>query len=435
MPRRTPWDNGSASHLGNVKQDLEAQLAGNVAQRVARESYGKLIAILAKRTRDVASAEDYLAEAFTAALESWPLAKIPDNPEAWLIAVAKRKHLDGLRQTQTRSDAVLHLQLLSEEIEAMRSHQKNFADDRLALMFACAHPAIDVDIRTPLILQTVLGMTAEQIAAAFLVAPATMGQRLARAKAKIKLAGIPFHLPDADQLEERLAAVLDAIYAMFNQGWANYEAAENTLVDEAQWFSSLVVELQPEQAEALGLSALMLFLQSRFHARRSATGAFVPLAQQDMSLWDEKKIFQAEQLLHKASSMNQIGRFQLEAAIQSVHAARRFTIVTDWHAINQIYSALFQLTHSPVVKLNWAYAIGEDEGWHAGLSALPQLKEFPELATYQPYFAVRAALREKIGHYVAAVEDYDTAFTLEHDGAVRSFLAHKRSQLSAKILQ
>ena len=414
---------------------VEAQLAGNVAQRVARESYGKLIAIIAKRTRDVASAEDYLAEAFAAALETWPQSNIPENPEAWLIAVAKRKHLDSIRQTQTRSDAVLHLQMLGEEIEAMQSHQKNFADDRLALMFACAHPAIDVDIRTPLILQTVLGLTAEQIAAAFLVAPATMGQRLARAKAKIKLAGIPFRVPDADQLLERLDAVLDAIYAMFNQGWANCEAAENSLVEDALWFSSLVVELQPDQPEALGLHALMLFLQSRFHARRSTAGAFVPLAEQDMALWDDKKIFQAEQLLHKASTMNQMGRFQLEAAIQSVHAARRYTFVTDWHAINQIYRALFQLTHSQVVKLNWAYAIGADEGWLAGLSALPQLEEFPELATYQPYFAVRAALNENSGHHVTALDDYDKAIALEHDDNVRSFLAHKRGQLAATILQ
>ena len=414
---------------------IKAQLAGNVAQRVARESYGKLIAILAKRTRDVASAEDYLAEAFAAALEKWPKSEIPDNPEAWLIAVAKRKHLDGLRQFQNKVDSALHFQMLSEEIEQMASQQKTIEDDRLALMFACAHPAIDVEIRTPLILQTVLGMTAEQIAAAFLVAPATMGQRLARAKAKIKLAGIPFRVPDADELSERLAAVLDAIYAMFNQGWTNHGEQENNLVEDALWFSFLVVELQPAQPEALGLCALILFLQSRFHARRNVAGAFIPLAAQDVALWDDDKISKAEKLLRSASAMNKIGRFQLEAAIQSVHAARRKTFSTDWHAVNQLYAALFRVTDSPVVKLNWAYAIGEDEGWRAGLAALPQLDEFPELASYQPYFVVRAALRENCGDAVAALEDYEKAMALEQDDSIRFFLAEKRSQLQVKILQ
>ena len=411
------------------------QLAGDVAQRVARESYGKLIAILARRTRDVASAEDFLAEAFASALEAWPRTGVPNNPEAWLIAVAKRKHLDGLRQSQTRADSASHLQLLREEIEDMGSLQNNIPDDRLALMFACAHPAIDAEIRSPLMLQTVLGMTAEQIAAAFLVAPATMGQRLARAKAKIKLAGIPFRVPDQHELSERLDAVLDAIYAMFNQGWTSFDAEENNLVEDAMWFSSLIVELQPDQPETLGLSALMLFLHSRFRARRSAEGVFVPLADQDVTLWDDEKIDLAEFLLRKASEMDSIGRFQLEAAIQSAHVARRVTLVTDWHAINQFYAILFQLTGSPVVKLNWAYAIGEDSGWQIGLAALPKIEEFPELINYQPYFAVRAALLEKCGQRLEAREAYDKAIALEPDSEVRAFLAHKRDKLSNSNLQ
>jgi RNA polymerase sigma-70 factor, ECF subfamily len=411
------------------------QLAGDVAQRVARESYGKLIAILARRTRDVASAEDFLAEAFASALETWPRTGVPNNPEAWLIAVAKRKHLDGLRQSQIRAESASHLQLLREEIEDMGLHQNNIPDDRLALMFACAHPAIDTDIRSPLMLQTVLGMTAEQIAAAFLVAPATMGQRLARAKAKIKLAGIPFRVPDQHELSERLDAVLDAIYAMFNQGWTSFDAEENNLVEDAMWFSSLAVELQPDQPETLGLSSLMLFLHSRLRARRNAEGVFVPLADQDVTLWDDEKIDLAEFLLRKASEMNSIGRFQLEAAIQSAHVARRFTLVTDWHAINQFYAILFQLTGSPVVKLNWAYAIGEDSGWEVGLAALPKIEEFPELTNYQPYFAVRAALLEKCGQVLAAQQDYDKAIALEHDSEVRAFLAHKRDKLSLSTLQ
>ncbi len=410
------------------------QLAFERAQSVARESYGKLIAILARRTRDVASAEDFLAEAFASALEAWPRTGVPHNPEAWLIAVAKRKHLDGLRQSQTRSNSASHLKLLREEIEDMGSLQNNIPDDRLALMFACAHPAISADIRSPLMLQTVLGLTAEQIAAAFLVAPATMGQRLARAKAKIKLPGIPFRVPDEDELSERLDAVLDAIYAMFNQGWMNAYADENNLVEDAMWFSSLVVELQPDQPETLGLSALMLFLHSRFRARRSAEGMFVPLADQDVTLWDDEKINLAEFILRRASELNSIGRFQLEAAIQSAHVARRFSLVTDWQAINQFYETLYRLTDSPVVKLNWAYAIGEDRGWQAGLAALPKIEEFPELTAYQPYFAVQATLLERCGQEQAAREAYDKAVALEPDREVRGFLAQRRDKLMAPPL-
>ena len=435
MPRCATRDDGSAPRLDNVKPDPKDRLAGNVAQRVARESYGKLIAILARRTRDVASAEDFLAEAFAAALETWPRSAVPDNPEAWLIAVAKRKHLDAIRQSQTRADSAAHLQLLREEIEQMGSLQLQMADDRLALMFACAHPAIDSEIRSPLMLQTVLGLTAEQIAAAFLVSPATMGQRLARAKAKIKLAGIPLRVPDEHELSERLGAVLDAIYAMFNQGWTHYSSEVSHLVEDAMWFSSLVVELQPDQPETLGLSALMLFLQSRFGARRNDEGWFVPLAEQDMTLWDNEKIELAEHLLRKASAMNSMGRFQLEAAIQSVHAARRFSFATDWSAINQLYGALFELTNSPVVKLNWAYAIGEDEGWPVGLAAIPALEIYPELATYQSYFAVRAALREKCGQTIGSLEDYDRAIELEHDQVVVRFLSEKRERLRASLMQ
>ena len=419
----------------DVAKQSKIQLAGDTAQRVARESYGKLIAILAKRTRDLASAEDLLAEAFAAALEVWPRTAIPHNPEAWLITVAKRKHLDGLRQSQTAKDSAAHLQLLREELEEMGTLQLDIVDDRLALMFACAHPAIDSEIRSPLMLQTVLGLTAEQIAAAFLVSPATMGQRLARAKAKIKLAGIPLRVPDEYEMSERLGAVLDAIYAMFNQGWTHYTAQESHLVEDAMWFSSLIVELQPDQPETLGLSALMLFLQSRFGARRNDEGWFVPLAEQDMTLWENEKIELAEYLLRKASAMNSMGRFQLEAAIQSVHAARRFSFATDWPAINQLYGALFQMTNSPVVKLNWAYAIGEDEGWPAGLAAVPALEIYPELASYQSYFAVRAALREKSGQTMGALEDYARAIELENDQVVVRFLSGRRERLRASLMQ
>ncbi len=410
-------------------------LAFETAQNVARENYGKLIAILAKRTRDVALAEDLLAEAFAAALETWPRSGVPINPEAWLITVAKRKFLDGLRQAKVQGGSTQHLQLLKEELEDMAAQTHHFEDDRLALMFACAHPAIDPAIRSPLILQTVLGMTAEQIASSYLIPAATMGQRLARAKAKIKLAGIPFQVPAADEFAGRFEAVLDAIYAMFDHAWSHYDAAGKGLAEEALWFASLLIELQPDQSESLGLSALILYLHARLRARRDAQGNFIPLADQDVNLWNNEMIDQAEHLLRRASAMNKIGRFQLEAAIQSVHTTRRFTAATDWKAISKLYQVLYEITGSAVVQLNLAYAIGEDEGWDMGLAALPELAAFPELANYQPYFAVRAALREKCGQAREALEDYDRAIQFETDQTVINFLAQKCYRLRAVLLQ
>ena len=411
------------------------QLAFQRAQSVARESYGKLIAILSKRTRDVAQAEDLLAEAFAAALESWPHSNVPDNPQGWLIAVAKRKHVDALRKAINGAAAVGHLQLLAEELAEMTSIQKSIPDDRLALMFACAHPAIDADIRSPLILQTVLGMTAQQIAAAFLVAPSTMGQRLARAKAKIKLAGIPFRIPDKDELAERLDAVLEAVYATFNRGWTRHSTIDNNLAEEALWFGALVIKLTPDEPECLGLMALMLFLQSRHQARRSDAGAFVPLDEQDLTKWDAELISQAESLLLKASAMNKIGRFQLEAAIQSVHAARRITGFTDWVAIESFYEALYSLTASPVVKLNWAYATSQSISPEAGLSALPDLNDWPELVNYQPYYAVRADLLLKCGHPDESDKAFDKAIALEMDIGIRNYLIKQKALISNRLLQ
>ena len=270
------------------------QLAHEAAQKVARSSYGRLIAYLAKQTRDVAGAEDALSEAFAAALADWPRKGIPANPEAWLMAVAKRKTIDAARRTQSGAAAADHLQLLADEIESMADQEKHIPDERLAMMFACAHPALDPAIRTPLILQTVLGLDAADIGSAFLVTPAAMGQRLARAKNKIKVAGIPFRIPDRVELGERLDAVLEAIYAAYANGWSDPANAQNNLADEAIWLGRLVVGLLPDEAEALGLLALMLFLQSRSVARRSALGEFVPLSKQDPKAWNVEMLGEAD---------------------------------------------------------------------------------------------------------------------------------------------
>jgi RNA polymerase sigma-70 factor (ECF subfamily) len=405
------------------------QLAHEVAQKVARGSYGKLIAYLAKQTRDVAGVEDALSEAFAAALVDWPRKGVPENPEAWLMAVAKRKIIDASRRKRSGEASTDHLKLLAEELEAMASKEKHIPDERLALMFACAHPAIDPSIRSPLILQTVLGLDAVDIGSAFLVSPAAMGQRLARAKNKIKVAGIPFRVPERAELSERLDAVLEAIYAAYTKGWNDPANVQNNLAEEAIWLGRLIVELLPREAEALGLMALMLFLQSRREARRDVRGEFVPLAEQDANLWDREMISEAETLLLRASGLSIVGRYQLEAAIQSAHAARRVTGSMDWEAIVQLYQGLTKIMPSSVVAINLAVAVAEAEGPEAGLAALPDLEENAELMEFQPYWAARAALLSRAGLINEAIEAYGMAIGLESDPAVRNFLLAKRGAL------
>ena len=371
------------------------QPARAAAEAVARRSYGKLVAFLAARTRDVAGAEDALSEAFAAALADWPASAIPLSPEAWLMAVARRKMIDAARRQRSHEDAAGHLRLMREELDAAAASETPIPDDRLLLMFACAHPAIDPGIRAPMILQTVLGFDAATIASAFLVSPATMGQRLVRAKSKIRQAGIPFRLPERADLRARLAAVLGAIYAAFSEGWsdpAGTDFRRRNLAEEAIWLGRLVASLLPEEPEALGLLALMLHAEARRGARRNGRGEYVPLADQDPIMWNTTLIEEAEALLFQASRMGAVGRYQLEAAVQSAHVVRRLTGQSDWAAIERIYDALSAIIDSPVVAINRAIAIAETRGPVAGLAALEELSGDARLAEYQPYWAARAGL-------------------------------------------
>jgi RNA polymerase sigma-70 factor (ECF subfamily) len=414
--------------------DRSVGKARAAAEAVARASYGKLVAYLAARTRDVAGAEDALSDAFAAALADWPAHGVPGKPEAWLMTVARRKLIDAQRRRRTGEDAADHLKLIADELLELHEADRVIPDDRLSLMFACAHPAIDQAVRAPLILQTLLGFDAAAIASAFLVSPAAVGQRLVRAKHKIREAGIPFRVPERAELPARLDAVLAAIYAAFAEGWSDPAGAETrhrtfmegNLAEEGIWLGRLAASLLPEEPEALGLLALMLHAEARRGARRDVSGEYVPLAEQDPCAWDMKLIDEAETLLLRAGRMGAIGRYQLEAAVQSAHAARRATGCTDWAAIASLYAGLVVITGSPVVAVNRAVAIAETNGAAAGLAILDRLSEDPRLTDYQPYWAARAGLLGRLGDVEAAEQAYDRAIGLEVDPAVRRFLQQRR---------
>jgi RNA polymerase sigma-70 factor (ECF subfamily) len=404
--------------------------AREAAQRVARHSYGKLVAYLSARTRDIAGAEDALSEAFAAALAQWSAKGIPANPEGWLLTVARRRLIDTARHRETQAGAAGDLKLLADELRDT-GDGSNIPDERLRLMFACAHPAIDRQIRSPLILQTVLGFDAAAIAGCYLVSPATMGQRLVRAKAKIKQAGIAFRLPDRAEMPERLDAVLEAIYAAFTEGWsdpAGMEWRRRELAQEALWLGRLVVTLLPDEPEALGLLALMLHLEARRDARRDDQGSYVPLDEQDPFRWDTRLISEAEDVLLGASHMGRIGRYQLEAAVQSAHAIRRFGRAPDWAVLEWLYGALLAITGSPVVAVNRAMVIAEARGPEEGLAALGKVDHDQRLSQYQPYWAARAELLARCGQTAAADQAYACAVGLEPDPSVRRFLRDRRAR-------
>jgi len=416
--------------INPVEGDEQAQSA---ADAVARRSYGKLVAFLAARTHDVAAAEDALSEAFAAALSEWPRNGCPANPEGWLLTVARRKMIDVFRGQNRRQMMSVEIQSIADVLADVPTNAE-IPDERLAMMFACAHPALDPGIRAPMILQAVLGLDAARIASAFLTSPAAMGKRLVRSKVKIRQAGIPFRVPSRDELPARLDVVLQAIYAAFSEGWTDPGGADvvrRDLAEEAIYLARLVAELLPQEPEALGLLALVLYAESRRKARRSLAGEFIPLDRQDPALWNTHQIDEAEYVLHRAGKLGSIGRFQLEAALQSAHADRCRTGRPNWPFVIQLYDALFAFAESPVVAINRAVAISQLQGPDAGLAAMPSLDTDSRLAQYQPYWAARAELLARSGAFAQARHSYEIAIGLEPDEAVRRFLETRRSALPA----
>ena len=403
--------------------------AHSAATRAVREHYSRVLALLAAQFRDVAAAEDALSDSLLAALRQWPATGVPENPAAWLLAVARRRLID------TRRRQTLHTAALEQIAHDAIADEPQMEDKRLQLLFACAHPAIEEKVRAPLMLQVVLGLEASEIAALFLISPTAMAQRLVRAKQKIRDAAIPFQIPSPEDYPARLDFVLMAIYALFAAGY-NATVTPDAHTDrdaptyDALWLGQLVVALSERHPEALGLLSLMLFVESRRDARRDAESRYVPLSEQMPSLWNFDAIVRANALLKEAADKVAPGRFQIEAAIQAVHAARAQTGKTDWASILTFYDALLELTPTPVVLINRALAVSHVHGVDAALEDMRGLDDDPRIAGYQPYWAARAHLLAKAGRNDEAEQAYARAIALESDPAVREFLQTERSRLA-----
>jgi len=400
--------------------DEARRIAGREAEDAARSSYGRLLSILAARSGDITSAEDALADAFAAALVQWPRDGVPANPPGWLLTVARRSigHADARRRTAEWAVDLVQL-LQDERDEAVTSA---FGDERLALMFVCTHPAIDAEAQTPLMLQTVLGLDAARIAACFLVSSATMGQRLVRAKRKIRDAGIAFAVPEPASAAARVGGVLSAVYAAFGTAWEDVNGTDGKLVGlsaEAIWLGRLLRRFLPGDPEVMGLLSLMLHCESRRTARRDPAGRFVPLHRQDTALWSRPMIVEAEALLRSAARANAPGRFQTEAAIQSLHAHQRMTGERFTEPLAQLYDVLAGMAPTTGVLVARAVAHAENGDPASGLR---QLDGIARASGYQPWWAARARTCWLGGDEEMAWSAARTAAGLSTDPSVRQFL-------------
>lgn len=419
--------------MKNTEDQNQQTLATHYAiEQAVRDSYGRLLAFLAARSRDVAGAEDALAEALKTALETWPRRGVPEKPEAWLLVAARRKLVDAARHARVRMEAAPILRAATEEAYEMMEKFMDFPDDRLKLLFVCAHPAIDAAARTPMMLQTVLGLDAARIASAFLVQPYAMSQRLTRAKTKIRVSGVRFELPEAKHLPERLDSVLQAIYAAYGSGWDDIAGADprrKGLASEAISLGQLLVQLMPEEPEAKGLLALMLHCEARQNARRTNDGAYVPLLEQDVTRWSKETIEEAERWLSDAARAKRFGRFQFEAAIQSAHALRARTGKTDWESITLLYEGLVSLCPTVGARVGHSAAVAEANGPENGWRLLQAISP-AEVPDYQPYWALAAHLLTRMQRSSEAAAAYSRAIGLCEDAAMREFLKERMQRLA-----
>jgi RNA polymerase sigma-70 factor, ECF subfamily len=409
----------------------EAAKASKAAENAARDSYGRLLAILSSRTRDIALCEDALSDAFAKALESWPQNGVPDNPDAWLLTVARRNLLDGWRHDSIVAASTETLLLTMDEFTTDTTRNA-VPDDRLSLMFVCAHPAINVAARAPLMLQTVLGLNVETMAGAFLTAPTTLAQRLVRAKNKIRDAGISFEHPEAKDLPNRLQDVLEGIYAAFGTGWDHLDGADKEhqgLTVEAIELCHVLCKLLPNVPEPIGLLALMLFCEARSAARINETGDYVALDKQNTALWNMEFVQEAESLLLQAQKLESLGPFQLEAAIQSFHTQKLLGSHAPEGALVMLYDALVAVQPTLGAQVSRACAIAKHSGAAAGLQALAAL-DTAQVSQYQPYWASKAHLCALAEQFEAAKVAYNQAIGLAQSDAVRRYLIEALAKLS-----
>src|SRR3954469_24171987 len=399
-----------------------------------REDSGRILATLIRLLGDFDLAEEAMHEAFAAALSTWPGSGVPTSPRPWLISTARFKAIDSLRRRAKfdASQAELVRQIEAQSRSAETAEQEeSLEDDRLRLIFTCCHPSLAPEARVALTLREVCGLTTEEIAKAFLTTPRTLAQRIVRAKAKIRETRIPYEVPTPQELPERLGAVLQVIYLVFNEGYSAATGAEvmrAELTGEAIRLGRLLAELQPEP-EVLGLLSLMLLQESRHAARTSPTGELILLENQDRSLWNREQIAEGVTLLQKALESRRFGSYTLQAAIAAVHAEAESVAATDWRQIVGLYDQLVHIQPSPVVRLNRAVAIAMRDGPEAGLAAIDAVLEHGELANYYLAHSARADMCRRLGRTAEARSSYEKALALTQQEPERQFLQARIRQL------
>jgi len=419
-----------------MPQNVPEELSRTI-ETLYRSESGRILATLARLLGDLDVAEEAMHEAFAAALDTWPQAGVPDKPRPWLISTARFKAISRMRRRARFDSAQKDLALYTEarvndaRIGEAPHEEEEIEDDRLRLIFTCCHPALPPEAHVALTLREVCGLTTEEIAKAFLITSRTLAQRIVRAKAKIRETQIPYEVPTPQELPERLGAVLQVIYLVFNEGYSAAGGAEVTRADltgEAIRLGRLLTELTPEP-EVIGLLSLMLLQESRHAARTSPTGELILLENQDRSLWNREQIAEGVALLEKALNSRRFGSYTLQAAIAAVHAEAESVAATDWRQIVAIYDQLVRIQPSPVVHLNRAVAIAMRDGPEAGLTHIDAVLEQGELANYYLAHSARADMCRRLGRTAEARSSYEKALALTQQEPERQFLQERIRQL------